>query len=81
LVETALFEVVLLRCVALLRKVLLKDRQIERAIEPQGPGERPATLRQGETIEVQVQMRTTSARCASRVRKQDSRDRDDAQQV
>jgi hypothetical protein len=66
---------------AVLLDVRPEGCRIEHFREPQGSRERSATLRQRETCGVAVQVRTTSARTASRVRKQGSLDRDDAQQV
>jgi len=65
----------------MLSDVGLEDRRVEWTLEPQSSRERPAALRQREAFGVEVQVRTTSVRCASRVGKQDSLDRDDAQQV
>jgi hypothetical protein len=55
--------------------------RVERSRDPEGSGERSPTLRQRETVEVGVQVRTAARRRASRVGKQGSLDRDDAQQV
>jgi hypothetical protein len=71
----------LVSVVVLLCDVLLESIRAKWSVEPQGPRERSAALRQRQAFEVGVQMRTTSARCASRVREQRSGDRDDAQQL
>jgi hypothetical protein len=65
----------------LLLEVAQQSVRAERAVEPQSSRERPAALRQREALKVEMQVRTTAVRCASRVGKQDSLDRDDAQQV
>jgi hypothetical protein len=66
--------------VLVLLDVRLEVCRIKRAVKLQGSRERPAALRQRETFEVGMQMRTTSTGGASRVGKQDSLDRNDAQQ-
>jgi hypothetical protein len=59
--------------------VLPESIRTEWSFELQGSRERSATLRQHETREVGMQVRTTATRCAPRVGKQHSLDRDDAQ--
>jgi hypothetical protein len=81
LIEVTLLVEVMLLGYGSLFDVTLEGRRIEWSVKAQGPRERPAALRQREAFGVAVQVRTTSVRSASRVRKQDSLDRDDAQQV
>jgi hypothetical protein len=56
-------------------------RRLERAGRPEGLLERPATLRQHETLWVTVQVSTATRHSASRIGEQDSLDHNDAQQV
>jgi hypothetical protein len=67
--------------VFVLLDVVKQGCRVERSVKPQGSRKRSATLRQREAFGVTVHVRTAAARTSSRVRKQDSLDRDDAQQV
>jgi hypothetical protein len=60
--------------------VLPDSDRAGRTVEPEGPLERSAALRQRETLGIGMQVRTPATRCASWVGEQGSFDRDDAQQ-
>jgi hypothetical protein len=61
--------------------VLLDGGRIERPLEPKGPWEHPAALRQREALPIEMQVRTPARHRAARVGNECTPDRNDAQQV
>src|SRR4051794_12433457 len=65
----------------LLRSDVRRDgRDVRCPVEPEGPSERPATLRQREAVAVGMQVRTPARHPTSRVGDELPLDRDDTQQ-
>jgi hypothetical protein len=62
-----------------MKQVLSQYFSVERTGEPQGPGKRPATLRQRETSRIRMQVSPATWRRAPRIGGQGSLDRNDAQ--